>query len=481
MNQATDQKKNGADSALSESNIRVTIVPDKMTATIRIPWPSEDNPPPTPDEIKQALNTHKISFGIDEELIEKIVTDSLYDQDITIATGKQPVKGLDAQLEYKFEEIQKLQPKEDDEGRIDYKDISFVRCTEKDQLLVVKSPANEGIPGTNVLGEKVSAKTGKDIKLPAGQNTRISDNGLELYADCNGSLVTSGRRINVNEIHIIGGGVNTKTGNIKHNGSLIIKGSVEANYEVIAKGDIEIYKNVEDAKIISGGSIMVKGGFWGSRNGLLKAATDVHCKYVDDQIIGAGHAIYVGGEVFNSLLTAHERVIVKGSKGRIVGGKIMAGDEIKATILGSEAGTRTKLQVAYNAELMKKYRTVINEIKQLNENEERVNEGLYAFYRLQMDGKLAPNKEAALKKLEAFKKNLPAQKEKFAKQKEALETKIQQNQNAKIIAIKKVYPGVVLHFGIIYKEITDEMGPSLFQLSGGTITHGEFKPGKGDF
>lgn len=481
MNQTASQKKNGENAALPEANIRVSVASDKMTATVRIPWPTEGNPPPSTEEIMQAIGTYKISFGIDEEMIEKIVSDSLYDQDVKIASGQQPVKGIDAHLEFKFEEIQKLQPKEDEDGRIDYKDINFVRCTNKNDLLVVKSPAGEGVPGTNVLNEKVSAKSGKDIKLPAGQNTRISDNGMELYADCDGSLVTTGKRISINEVHTIGGGVNTKTGNIKHNGSLIIKGDVEANFEVQAKGDIEIYKNVEDAKIISGGSIMVKGGFLGNRNGIIKAPGDIHCKYVDDQVIEAGENIYVGGEVFNSLLTAKERIIIKGSKGRIVGGKNMAGDEIKATIFGSEAGTRTELQVAYDAELMKKYRTVINGIKQLNENEERIKEGLYAFYRLQMDGKLNPSKKAALEKLEAYKKNLPAEKEEFDKQKKELEAEIQKNQNARIIAVKKVYPGVVLHFGIIYKEITDEMGPSFFSLRGGTIIHEEFKPGKDDF
>jgi uncharacterized protein (DUF342 family) len=481
LNQTENQMKNGGDSTHPESLIRVSVASDKMTATVRIPWPTEGNPPPSSEEIKQAINTHKISFGIDEGMIEKIVSDSLYDQDVKIATGIQPVKGLDAHLEFKFEEIQKLQPKEDEEGRIDYKDINFVRCANKDDLLIAKSPAGEGVPGTNVLNEKVSAKSGKDIKLPAGQNTRISSNGLELHAECDGSLVTTGKRISISEIHTIGGGVNTKTGNIKHNGSLIIQGDVEANFEVEAKGDIEIYKNVEDSKIISGGSIMVKGGFLGSRNGLLKAAGDVHCKYVDDQIIEAGQTVYIGGEVFNSLLTAHERIIVKGSKGRIVGGKNMAGDEIKATILGSEAGTKTELRVAYNAELMKKYRTVINGIKQLAENEERIKEGLYAFYRLQMDGKLAPDKKVALEKLEAYKKNLPMEKAALAKEKSELEAEIQKNQNAKIIAVKKVYPGVVLHFGVIYKEITDEMGPSYFQLRGGTIMHAEFKPGKDDF
>ena len=460
--------------------IRVTISADKMKVSVRIPNSDKISEPLTVADISEALTSNKVTFGIINDAIERIVNESLYDETVDVAHGKPPTPGSNAELNYHFDLVHKLQPKEDSDGRIDYKDINFVRSAELDQLLVEKIPAKAGVPGMNVFGEVVSAPAGKDIQLPVGQNTKISEDGLKLLASRDGSIVTTAKRVSINEVHTIGGGVNSKTGNIQHNGSLIIKGNVESNFEVVALGDIEVYNNVADSRVISGGNIMVKGGFLGSRNGLIKAAGDVHCKYINDQILEAGQTIYVGGEVFNSLISAGQQINISGSKGRIVGGRAMAKDEIRATCIGSDAGTRTELQVAYDAELMKTYYAVTSELKHLAENLERVNEGLVVFYRQQLDGKLSPGKEAAMMKLEEFKKDIPQRTAELQEEKAKLEQHIQQNQRARIIAVQRIYPGVILQFGVIYKEITDIMGPSYFSLQGSTIIHEEYKPSKGD-
>ncbi len=460
--------------------VQLKIEPNRLKAFLKVAWPSEGEAPIDVDEIKRALAEKKITFGINDAVIESIISSSNYDEFIEVATGKIPVSGADARLEFKFDKVHELSPAEDKDGRIDYKDINFIRSAEKDQVLVEKIPATSGIPGLNIFGDEVQALSGKDINLPAGSNTSIIEDGTKLIAAGDGAIVYAARKVNINEVHVVGGDVCTETGNISHNGSLIIRGNVETGFQVSAKGDIEIAKNVADAKVVSLGNIMVKGGFLGSRAGILKAGGDVHCKYVDGQVIRAGNNVTIGGEAFNSQIEAQNRVVVTGSKGRIVGGKVMAGDEIRTIIAGSDAGTKTVLQVAYNADLMKKYYALKLELERLSDNYNRVKEGLYVFYRLQMDGQLTPDKEVALKKLEEFKKNLPANNKELEKQKEQLEAEIQKNQEARIIVVKTVYPGVVLHFGVIYKEITDPMGPSYFQLSGNTITHEDYKPGKND-
>lgn len=464
-----------------EKEIRVIVASGKLTAWVNVPWPVEGQKPPDPEDIKNALQKKNITFGIDEKAVNDIVNDSIFDKDVMVARGKDPVSGNDARLIFKFDKVQELKPKEDAEGRIDYKDIDFVQNATKDQVLVEKVPLTEGIPGTEVFGEPVSARSGRDVNLPAGPNTKASEDGLKLLAAIDGAVVYAGKMVKINDVHSIGGDICVETGNIRHNGSLIIRGKVDSGFEVIAKGDIEIAKNVADAKIVSGGNIMVKGGFSGSRNGVLKSTGDIHCKYIDNQVADAGGNVYIGGEVFNSLITAKDRVFVSGQKGRIVGGRVMAGDEIKATCMGSDAGTRTELQVAYDAKLMKQYNEIISELKALDENAERVKEGLYVFYRLQMDNKLTAQKQKALEKLEAFKKNLPRAKEDLQAKREAIETEIQKNKRARIVAVQKVYPGVILQFGIIYKEITDEMGPTIFYLDGAAIHREEYKPGKDNF
>ncbi len=474
MNPQPHQKEIEGNSS-GAASIQVIIEPNKLSASVRISWPDDSTPNTTVKNILDELKAKNVTFGIDKQAVDNIIATSEFDAKVKIASGISPQPGKDASVRYLFDSTKELRPKEDSDGRIDYKDINFIQTAEKGQALVEKSPPTDGIPGTNVHGESVSAPMGKDVKLPTGTNTQVSDDGLQVIANVDGSIVTAGKKININEVQTIGG-VNTTTGNITHNGSLIIRGNVEANFEVVVKGDVEIHKNVSDSKILSGGNIMVKGGFLGSQNGLLQSKGDIHCKYVNDQIIKADQNVYIGGEVFNSLITAGEQVHVTSSKGRIVGGKIQAKDEIIATCLGSDAGARTELQVAYDPKLMKSYHEIKTELQQMEENLERVDEGLVVFYRLQMDGKLDGQKEVALKKLEDYKKNSPSRQVQLKKKKREVEKEIQQNQMARIIAIKEVNPGVIVHFGIIYREITDKMGPSYFSLQGNTIVHEEYRP-----
>ncbi len=464
-----------------EKSLKLTVAANRLSASIRIMRPDEGQSPVSAEEIRNFLQQNRINHGIDNEAIERLVRESKLDEAVVIARGTAPISGNDSSLIYKFKKIQEFKPREDEDGRIDYRDLNFVQSATIDQVLIEKIAATEGIPGTDVYGQPVSARSGRDIKLPAGVGTKISEDGTRLLAAVDGAIVHAGKLVKINEVHTIGGDVCIETGNIHHNGSLIIRGNVDSNFEVFAKGDIEISKNVADAKIISGGNVMVKGGYLGNNRGLIKAEGDVTVKYINDQVILAGNDVRVGGEVFNASITAKNRIVVSGPRGRIVGGKMMAGDEIKATCLGSDAGTRTELRVAYDAELMRKYQEVLREIRNLEENAERVKEGLYAFYRLQMDNKLTHEKQQALNKLEDFKRNMPKVKQELESMKASLETEIQKNKNARIIGVRKVFPGVILQFGIIYKEITDTMGPTIFQLEGNKIYREAYKPGKDDF
>jgi uncharacterized protein len=464
----------------ARQGMNVFVASHKLSASIRLSPQADGEAAVTFEDIKTELKKKGITYGINEDAIQRLVANPTFTEEVEIAHGKEPVSGKDARLNIKIKTVPDLSPKEDADGRIDYKDINFIQSAAKGQVLVEKIVATAGTPGTDVYGSPVSAKTGSDVKLPVGTNTTISEDGMNLIAAADGSIIYANRRISVNELHIIGGDVCIVTGNIKHNGSLIIHGKVEPGFEVLALGNIEIGKDVTDAKIISGGNIMVKGGFLGNRRGLLKSEGDIHCKYVDDQIVAAGHDIYVGGELFNSMITARNKVMVFGSKGRIVGGKVMAGNEIRATCLGSESGTKTELQVGFDAQLMKKYQQVNHDLKAIQENTERVKEGLYTLYRMQLNRKLSPDQTNTLAQLEELKKSLPGQEKELLALKASLEIEIQRNQTAKIIAEKKVYPGVILQFGVVYREINDVMGPSYFQISGSTITWEEYRAGKSD-
>lgn len=473
----TPPRTTGASSEIT-LRVKVIIPSDKLSVLVKLAEPQAKDRELTVTDLETAIRDKRVTAELDREALEKLAGGEAYNEPVVVAKGSPPVPGEPARLSYKFNTNPIKAPKEGEDGRIDYKDIGFIQTAKTDQLLCEKTPPTEGMPGIDVFGNELSARSGTNVSLPAGRGTKASPDGLKLYAAEEGSIVFARGRININAVQVISGSICIETGNIRHLGTLIIHGGIESGFEVDAQGDIEIGKNVADAHIRSGGNVMTKGGFQGSGNGLIEADGDIHCKYVDSQKLDSGHGIYIGGELFNANVTAKKRVEVNGSNGRIVGGRIRAGEVIRASYLGSEAGVRTELQVASDVELVKRYYAIEMELKRLDDDDERVKDALYALHRAKLDGALPADKEKALAQLEQFHKQIPRKQQELADEKEGIEAKLRLNEKAHIIAERKVYPGTIIQFGIVYKEIIEEMGPSYFYISGSTIMRSEYRPKK---
>ncbi|MBU0982816.1 MAG: FapA family protein, partial [candidate division Zixibacteria bacterium] len=99
---------------------------------------------------------------------------------------------------------------------------------------------------------------------------------------------------------------------------------------------------------------------------------------------------------------------------------------------------------------------------------------MVAMYRLQMDGKLPKDKQAALVKLEAFQKTLPDNLKSLQEEKAQLEVKLSAIREACIIAEVLAYPGVRVAFGIVYRDIQQERPKCKFDLEGCQVVMSEF-------
>ncbi len=435
---------------------KITVSGDALSATLMLIKPHQDEPPISVEEVTAEIGKAEVIQGIDHEAIEKCVDTQDYHNPVVIARGKKPTKGENSRFEYRFDTSGGGKPKEDEAGRMDYKNISYIQNIEKDAVLVTKIPPAPGVPGVTVKGKELKAPTGADIPFRNGKNTHVSDDGLSLLATKSGAIMYSHGTVAVNDLTIIGGDVDHTTGNIDCRGSVRVTGSIKAGFGVTIDGDLEVRGNVEQCQLKVGGSISVSGGFFGKRSGLMQAGADISVKYAEGQRIVSGGSIKVDNEIINCDIMARESVTVKGKKGKIVGGIVRCRKEVKASFIGSDTGTLTHIHVAYDPQLMKKHRAVLKEIERLDADGERVKEGLYALYRLQQDGKLPPDKKKALAALEEFQKDLPDNQAAMDTEKETIEEKLREAEDATVVAEDTLYPGVTIHFGIVYKEINKE-------------------------
>ena len=79
--------------------------------------------------------------------------------------------------------------KEDDEGNIDFKNISVIENVVAGQLLAEKISSEEGEVGINIFNQHISANNGKDVTLRAGKGTVLKENGNKLFAETNGQVL----------------------------------------------------------------------------------------------------------------------------------------------------------------------------------------------------------------------------------------------------------------------------------------------------
>ena len=457
------------------TRVAVTISKDVMAASILLRAPQAGDGPITFEEVMDELKENEVTFGIDAAAVRKAVEECTYNAPIRVAVGRLPERGAHASFVYNFDTSLTRKPKEGSDGLIDYRDISFIQNIEKGAVLATKVPPTPGKPGVNVKGKEIKGADGHDIPFKNGVNTEVSSDGLSLLATASGAIQFQYGKVSVMDVMVIKSDIDHSVGNIDCRGSVRVTGGVKAGFKLTIDGDLEVSGNVEDAEIHVKGNIMVKGGAFGERGGIIEAGGDITLKYAEGQRLMAGNEIQVGGEIVNCQVEAGERVIVKGRRGKIIGGSVRARREIRAAVLGSEAGTRTELQVAYDAEMMMRYHSVIKEIQRIHEDSVRIKDALYVLYRLQVDGKLPPDKKAAMAKLEQFQKEAPENLKLLAQQKTEIEAALQQCSEAVIICEEIMYPGVKASFGIVYREIVEEHERCKLSLDAGKVLISEYR------
>jgi uncharacterized protein (DUF342 family) len=132
--------------------IKVEISEDSYEAYITIDFFTEDEVIVTKSEILEAINTSGVVFGLKDESVDLIAQNPRIANKMPIASGIKHEDGKDAVIEYLIDFEGKNKPKELHNGKVDFKDMSFVHVCEKDDVIAVKKPAEEGTDGKTVTG-----------------------------------------------------------------------------------------------------------------------------------------------------------------------------------------------------------------------------------------------------------------------------------------------------------------------------------------
>lgn len=426
---------------------KFTVTPDNMQAYVRFYAPSIGGEEMTAAELIKDLEIKGIRHGILKEKIEECFASKReYCKDILVAQGTEPVHGTDARIEYYFNTDNKAKPTLNEDGSVDFFHLNLVNHCDKGDVLAKLFPEDPGEYGMKITGERVKPRDVKKAALKYGNNIEISEDKTILTSLVNGHVELVEGSVFVSDILIVEN-VDNSTGNIDYEGSVQVNGNVCTNFEVKAKGDIEVRGVVEGAYLEAGGNIVIARGMNGMARGSLKAGGNIISKFMENTKADADG--YIASEsILHSTITAGTEINVDGKKGFITGGKASAVNSINVKTLGSSMGADTTVEVGNDPRLAIRLQELQKQIEEENKSIQSIQQILISTKQKIAKGvKLTPEQLQYLQTLATANQQKSALVQQCTQEVEALQSQMIGKEGACIIVRDTVYPGTRICIG----------------------------------
>ncbi|MDP5133003.1 MAG: FapA family protein [Paraglaciecola sp.] len=441
-----------------ESDIKCKIQEDELAASLIITR-GYGGAALTADHLMKTLKEHSIVKGISKKRLEALakecnngVPGQTY-QNI-VAKGLTPRNGRSSKLQPLVQNALEriLQPQQVGSARVDMRNLGDVICVKKGTELLRRLPPGKGRIGVTVTGARIEPKPGELLPIKPGEGTAISERDENLLiADISGMPKFKDQKMWVDETFICKG-VNVGTGNINYDGAVLVNGDVTEKMQIIASGDVTINGFVESAHIQAGGDIIITEGAMGKVNdnvteysSQLFAKGSVHVQH------GQGLDINCNGNVTIGRQLAYSRVTCKGEvtvgavdkpTGNIFGCTIKCNSKLAAGTVGAISGSSLSIDFSdgFNSLLERKdtLDELLRQIKQNNtRHQQRMNLINGKYIPEDMKGRVEEANEMVQNEWQLL-KWLESKAEEMKNSKDSYQT------NIKLLANKKIYPGVIL-------------------------------------
>ena len=348
--------------------VECVVSPDGMEAKIRIFQTQEELAGNLEmlTIILQALEDNGVREGF---LMEALRGPFIPQKWIVVAQGIQPISGQNAILNY-------LQPSEKkpllkSDGNTNFYEMNFIDEIHAGAWLGEKIPATMGTTGRTVTGKIIPALPGKDQALrydPKTVTETKEGNKFVLRASIDGAMEWQNGRIGVINRLLIPGDVGVGTGNIDFAGAVIIQGTVQDTFSVVAGKDLSILSplgvGAVDRIVSKEGDIYLSGGVYGQGKAVIEAKGNIYAKHANDCVMRAGKEIHIGYYAMGSELQA-KVIILDKDRGKLIGGKVVAESQVVAAYIGNvyERSTHVSVSGFNRAEIREKLEILLAEYK----------------------------------------------------------------------------------------------------------------------
>ena len=326
-----------------DAQATVFVSGDKLSAWLLIYPPSGQGEGATNGIIMNALGAAGVAFGIDEEAVDRISRmEEPYFRMHLAALGRAAVPGkngsvIDLYSRQPFHDLPV-----DDLNRVDFVALRTTQNVDKDAVICRINPPTPGIAGRTVTDKELPTRDGIPAVAPMGRNTALNEDGSALVATRDGGLEFTGKAFQVNPLLEIEGNVDYSSGSVNFLGDVHVHGDVCSGFTVRAMGSVKIDGVVEGGTIEAGGDLVLSKGVQGNNQAVIRSHRDIYAKYLENCVVHAKENLH-SECIISSDVYCDSGVYVQTGRGAIIGGRIWAGREVDANIVGSKTEVRTNV------------------------------------------------------------------------------------------------------------------------------------------
>lgn len=445
------------------NRIEIRFTNDLLKAYITL-IPVNKMEPYTKEQITTELTTNRVTFGIKIDIIEEIVQKQSVYTEILIAEGEAPINGVDGYYQYFFQKEMNTKPIILEDGSVDYSSLNKIETVYTGQIIARYYKATKGKHGRSIKGQQMFARNGRELQLLKGKGFSVNEDKTIYRSDIEGKIEYKNDKIEISNILIIEGNVDTLTGDVNFSGDITVKGNVMTGTRVKAGGNILVTGHVEAADLVAGGEVILQNGMQGGGKGKVTAGGHVSGKFFEQVTIEAVGNVNANA-IMHCNITSKGEVIVSGKRGVIVGGVLNAVSGVTATIIGSMAEVLTDVNIGYKKDPVPKIFKREEEIKNLIEEIRKIDEGIKTIINyMQKENRndLLPQKIQLLK----TKIDRNFQISEITKQRNLLLETLEKAKDGKVIVTRAIYPGARIRINGNMLIIKEEFNNVLIKRKG---------------
>ena len=231
-----------------------------------------------------------------------------------------------------------------DKDVLDIREMQQRAIVKVGQLVAEIRYATPAQMGTDIYGNEVAPEDSETLSITLGDGIQSRDMNL-FYATADGIPVIEGSTIALSKVFVHNGDVNLRSGNIRFEGPVEIKGSVDSGAEVNVRGHLIIHGSVRGGTIICSESVEVKGGVVTGPGAFIRVRGNFSAEFIENSKVTCTGDVVAKKAIVNSEIICGEGITVTNSDGILAGGILSARHTLKSANVGFKRGAATEINV----------------------------------------------------------------------------------------------------------------------------------------